>query len=74
MDIRDGVRPAIIQSGLKQSAVAARIGLTEQQLCDIGSKRRKMDANEMIDFCKVVGVTPNELYGIARQYAEEKPA
>lgn len=61
MDIRDAIKPAISKSGLKQCVVAERIGLSEQQLCDISNKRRRFDANEMISFCKVINITPDEL-------------
>ena len=62
LDARDGVRRAIRESGMKQSVVAARAGLTEQQLCDIVNKRRKLEANEMFAICVVVGTTPNDLF------------
>lgn len=61
MDVRDGVRRAISDSGMKQNVVALRAGLTEQQLCDIVNKRRRLDANEMFAICDVLGVTPNDL-------------
>lgn len=61
-DIRDALKPAIKNSGLKHISVAQKMGLNEQQLSDIINKRRKLDANEMIAFCKIVGITPNELY------------
>lgn len=66
IDIRDSIRWAIVQSGMKQVVVAERSGLTEQALCDIIKKRRKLDANEMIRFCEVVRVTPNDLYDMAQ--------
>lgn len=61
-DARDGVRKAIRRSGMKQVVVAERSGLTEQQLCDIVNKRRRLDANELIAICSVIGVTPNDLF------------
>lgn len=62
LDARDGIRRAIQNSGLKQIIVAQRAGLSEQQLCDIVNKRRKLDANEMFAICEVVGTTPNDLF------------
>lgn len=61
-DARDGVAAEIKRRGYKQAAIAEKAGLTEQQLCDILKKRRKLDANEMFRICKVIGVEPNELF------------
>ena len=63
-DARDGVRIAIQKSGFKKKFIAENSGLTEQQLCDIIKKRRKLEANEMLAVCTVIGITPNELFGI----------
>lgn len=62
MDARDGVRWLIQQSGMKQRAVAEKAGLTEQQMCDILNRRRKLDANELFAICKAVGVTPDAVF------------
>lgn len=66
LDARDGIRRAIRDSGMKQIVVAERAGLTEQQLCDIVKKRRKMDANELLAICSVLGVTPNDVFEDSR--------
>lgn len=73
MDIRDAIKPTIDKSGLKQFVVAERTGLSQQQLCDISNKRRRFDANEMIAFCKAVGVTPDELCATAERIGEPLP-
>lgn len=62
IDARDGVRRAIREIGLKQVVVAKKAGLSEQQLCDIVNKRRRLDANEMFALCIAIGVTPNDLF------------
>lgn len=62
IDARDGVRREIQRSGLKQLVVAERAGLTEQQLCDIVKKRRKLDANELLSICTVLGIMPNDVF------------
>lgn len=49
-----------------QAAVAKKAGLTEQQLCDIVKKRRKLDANEMFRICSVINVEPNDLFAAAQ--------
>lgn len=61
MDVRDYIKPAIEKSGLKQFVVAERMGLTPQQLTDIIGKRRRFEANELVTFCQVVDIAPNEL-------------
>ena len=60
-DVRDGINSAINEIGIKKSVVAQKSNLTPQQLCDITSKRRKLDANEMFKICEVLGITPNDL-------------
>lgn len=65
MDVRDCIKPAIEKTGLKQSAIAERMGLTQQQLCDVINKRRKLEANEFINLCDVLGITPNNLLAYA---------
>lgn len=69
MDIRDGIKPSILKSPYRQSAIAEAIGLNDQQLSDIIGKRRKLDANEMLEFCKFIGITPNELQEIAKAHS-----
>ena len=61
-DARDGVAAVIRGRGFKQSVVASKSGITEQQLSDIICKRRKLDANEMFRICKATGITPNDLF------------
>ncbi len=61
-DARDGIAEEIKRRGYKQSAIAIKAGLTEQQLSDIVNKRRKLNANEMFSICKAMGITPNVLF------------
>lgn len=61
-DVRDGLRVCIERSGFKQLAIAERVGMTDQQICDIVNKRRRLDANELFNICRVIGATPNEVY------------
>ena len=62
-DVRDYLDPAIKKSGIKKYIVAERAGLTQQQLCDIIAKRRKLDSNELMSICEAIGMSPNELVG-----------
>lgn len=61
LDVRDSLDVMIRQSGMKKVVIAERAGMTAQQLTDITQKRRKLEANEMINICKVLGRTPNDL-------------
>lgn len=61
-DARDGIAEEIKRRGYKQSAIAIKAGLTEQQLSDIVNKRRRLNANEMFSICKAMGITPNVLF------------
>lgn len=74
VDARDGVREAIARSGMKQIAVAERVGLTERQLCDIVKKRRRLEANEMLKICEVTRITPNDLFALAQGSNQPAPA
>lgn len=61
LDIRDVIQPAIEAKGYKQAVVAARCGMSDQQLTDVIKKRRRLEANEMIAICKAIDITPNDL-------------
>ena len=69
-DVRDCIDPAIKKSGIKKFIVAERAGLTQQQLCDIIGKRRKLDSNELMSICEAIGMTPNELVGYGTKAKE----
>lgn len=64
-DARDGITEEIKSRGFKQSTIAVKAGLTEQQLSDIVNKRRKLEANEMFALCKAMGITPDILFNAA---------
>lgn len=65
LDARDALATIVQGRGYKQTVIAERAGLTNQQFTDIIKKRRRLDANEMFRLCKVLEVTPNDLFGIA---------
>lgn len=69
-DVRDRLNAEINISGLRRRIVAERAHLTPQQLSDITSKRRRLDANEMLDLCAAIGITPNDLF--PERYLEEQ--
>ena len=69
MDVRDVLAFEIKDRCFMQAAVAKKAGLTEQQLSDVVKKRRRLDANEMFRICKVIGITPNDLFEAAQDSA-----
>lgn len=66
MDVRDCLRNAIEDLGYKQVFIAEKVGMNVQQVSDIVNKRRRLEANEMVDFCKAMNITPDKLlmYGV----------
>lgn len=61
MDVRECLRPAIDKKGLKCSFVASQTGLTDQQLSDIMNKRRRLEANEFVEICRTIQMSPDEV-------------
>lgn len=41
------------KSGYKKKYVAERMGMTQQQLCDVLGGRRKLLADEYVKFCEL---------------------
>lgn len=66
-DIRDVLAFELKDRCFMQCAVAKKAGLTEQQLSDVVKKRRRLEANEMFRICKVIGITPNDLFAKAER-------
>lgn len=73
IDVRECLKPAIEDAGFKQGAVGEKIGLNDQQMSDIINKRRRLDANELIGICNVIGITPDKLleYGVSESGVRE---
>ena len=65
LDARDALANVMKDGGYKQTVIAERARLTDQQFTDILKKRRRLDANEMFRLCEVLKITPNDLFGIA---------
>lgn len=65
-DVRDVLAYELKERCFAQAAVAKKAGLTEQQLCDVVKKRRKLDANEMFRICTIINVSPDELFRAAQ--------
>lgn len=61
MDIRECLKPAIDKKGYKCGFVANEAGLTDQQLSDIMGKRRRLEANEFMEICRAIKMSPDEV-------------
>lgn len=61
--VYERINSAIEQHGLKQKAVAERIGVSEQVFSAMLSGRRKISVDEFFRICVVLGETPSALYG-----------
>lgn len=69
LDVRDVLASELKERCFMQIAIAKKANLTEQQLCDIIKKRRKLEANEMFRLCKAMGITPNDLFELSEDSA-----
>ncbi len=70
-DVRDVVAFFICDRCFKQTAVAKKTGMTDQQLSDVVNKRRKLDANELFRLCEAINISPNEVYEATMQSQHE---
>ena len=62
--IADTVAAIISEKGLKQSAVAQKIGVTAQQFSDMLNGRRIIKACDVPKIVEALSVTPNDLFEI----------
>ena len=60
-DIRDCLKKIIKDGPYNQSAIARKAALTPDKLSAILNKSRRLEANEMINLCEALGITPDEL-------------
>ena len=56
------LRSVIDRSGLKQKVIAERCKMSDKQLSNILCFRRRITADDIFNFCSVLGVTPNDIY------------
>ena len=61
--IYERINSAIEKRGLKQKAVAEKIGVSEQTFSAMLSGKRKISVDEFFSICTVLGETPSNLYG-----------
>ncbi len=60
--LHERIDAAIKASGIKQKAIAAKLGVSEQALSALLAGRRKIGADEFFRLCVVLNKTPTELY------------
>ena len=61
------IRWIINSKGLKQKAVAERMGITDKKLSEMLNGRKKIYFEDIQKFCSALNVTPNELFGIEKK-------
>ena len=61
VDVRDALRKIINTGVYKQNEIARRANMQPNSLSAVLNKRRKLEANEMIDLCSALGIRPEEL-------------
>ena len=60
-DVRDQISRIIEDRALKQSVIPHRAGLTPDKFSASLNHRRRLDANEFLAVCAVLGMAPNEV-------------
>lgn len=63
--VADCVTKILVAKGVKQKAVAARAGYTDQALSDMLNGRKLMKPSDIARLARALDSTPNELFGIA---------
>ncbi|WP_289637595.1 helix-turn-helix transcriptional regulator, partial [uncultured Adlercreutzia sp.] len=53
------IRAYIEENGLKQSAIAEKIGISKQAMSDSMRGVRRLTADEYMSICRVLGVSPD---------------
>lgn len=66
VDIGKNVKKIIDRNGLKQKAVAAKAGYTEQVFSNLINGRKIMSAYDVIKISSALDVMPNEILGIGK--------
>lgn len=61
------IKDYINASGMKQKKVAEAAHLSEQQLSDICSGRRKVEAVEYFNICRALGVSVDYFWNIIQE-------
>jgi len=64
--VHERVSAAVEESGLKQKAIAERIGVSEQTFSAMLAGRRKIYVDEFFNLCQVLNKAPDDLYGFSK--------
>lgn len=65
-EVLKNIKEIIAGKGLKQNYIAEKMSISNKSLCDILHQRKKLNTDLIISFCKVLGVTPNDIYGYTK--------
>lgn len=60
--VNERIRAAVVDSGMKQRAIAERIGVSENVFSQMLYGNRKISVDEFFQLCQVLQKTPDELY------------
>lgn len=62
-EVLNNINEIIAKSGLKKVYIAEQMNISDKSLSDMLHKRKKLNTQLILSFCKVMNVTPNDLYG-----------
>ena len=60
--LTERINKAVEESGMKQKAIAERMGISEQVLSAIMTGKRKIYADEFFKLCAAINRRPSEVY------------
>ena len=66
--IGENIKAARRSKGLTQSAVAGKLLMTQQQYSRFENGVFELNYEQILQLCKLLDVTPNEIYGIGGEY------
>ena len=58
----ENIRSIILKNGLKQRAVAEKAGYTAKSFSNMLTKRKSINAVDVLRIATALGVTPNDLF------------
>ncbi len=64
--IVSNLRRILKERGMKQKALAEQAHINEKTLSAMLNGRREIHHTEIVRICNVLGITPNDLYGISK--------
>lgn len=68
--IPENLKKLMKQNKMRQSDIAAALGVPKQRITDIISGRRSVYPSDILEICKVLDTTPNKLFGIVHETGE----